>query len=66
MVMTNRIEEAYTEYKFNKMVDPATRYSNDEREVFAAGWSASQKRPTSTVKESVWVHAPVAPDDDPE
>jgi len=34
--------------------------------VFAAGWSASQKRPTSTVKESVWVHAPVAPDDDPE
>jgi len=64
--MIDKIEEAFSNYKINKMVDPATRYSNDEREVFAAGWSASQKRPTSTVKESVWVHAPVAPDDDPE
>ena len=36
--MTNRIEEAFSNYKINKMIDPATRYSNDEREVFAAGW----------------------------
>ena len=64
--MTNRIEEAYTEYKFNKMVDPATRYTHDDRDVFRAGWSASQKKETNFVKESVWVHVPVAPEDDTE
>jgi hypothetical protein len=64
--MIDKIEEAYTEYQFNKMVDPATRYTHDDRDVFRAGWSASQKRPSNKVKESVWVHAPVAPDDDPE
>ena len=64
--MTNQIEEAFSNYKINKMIDPATRYSNDEREVFAAGWSASQKKETNFVKESVWVHVPVAPEDDTE
>ena len=64
--MTDRIEEAYTEYQFNKMVDPATRYTNDGRDVFRAGWAASQKKEAPRVRESVWIAAPVAPDDDPE
>ena len=64
--MTDRVEEAWTEYQFGKMVDPATRYEHDDKAIFRAGWIASQKKPSTAVKESVWIHAPVAPDDDPE
>jgi hypothetical protein len=64
--MEKRIEEAYTEYQFGKMVDPVTRYTHDDRDVFLAGWTASQKKETNFVKESVWVHVPVAPEDDTE
>jgi len=64
--MIDRIKEAYTEYQLDKMVDPAKRYMHDDQEIFRAGWSASQKRPSISAKESVWIHAPVAPDDDPE
>jgi len=59
------IEQAWTEYQFAKMVDPATRYDHDDRAIFRAGWIAAQKKPTP-VRESIWVSAPVAPDDDPE
>ena len=64
--MSDRIEDAYTEYKLNKMIDPATRYTSDEKDTFRAGWSASQKRVAPVAKESVWVNAPAAPEDDPE
>lgn len=64
--MSDRIEEAFAEYKLNKMIDPATRYTSNEKDIFRAGWSASQKRVAPVAKESVWVNAPVAPDEDPE
>lgn len=64
--MSNRVEEAWTEYQFGKMVDPVHRYEHDDRAIFRAGWEAGQKKPTSTLKESVWVTVPVAPDVDPE
>lgn len=64
--MSNRVEEAWTEYQFGKMVDPVHRYEHDDRAIFKAGWEAGQKKPASTLKESVWVSVPVAPDVDPE
>jgi hypothetical protein len=64
--MTNRLEEAWTEYQFGKMIDPVHRYEHDDMAIFRAGWEASQKRNHPAFKESIWVHAPVAPDDDPE
>ena len=42
------------------------RYEHDDKEIFRAGWVASQKRNHPAFKESVWVTAPVAPDEDPE
>lgn len=64
--MIDKIQEAYTEYQSDKMVDPATRYTHDDQEIFRAGWVAAQKKNFSQVRQSVWVTAPVAPDDDPE
>jgi hypothetical protein len=64
--MSNRIEEAWTEYQFGKMIDPVHRYEHDDMAIFRAGWEAAQKKPNPLVKESVWVTAPEAPDDDPE
>jgi hypothetical protein len=62
----NRIEEAWTEYQFSKMIDPAHRYEHDDKAIFQAGWEAGQKKPISAIKESVWVSVPIATDDDPE
>jgi len=64
--MVDKIEEAWTEYQFGKMIDPVHRYEHDDKEVFRAGWLASQKPHVPVGKESVWITAPVAPDDDPE
>ena len=64
--MSDKIEEAWTEYEFGKMIDPVHRYEHDDKAVFRAGWDAAQKNRVKKVRESVWVHAPVAPDDDPE
>ncbi len=65
--MTDRIEDAWTEYQFGKMIDPVHRYEHDDKEIFRAGWTASQKRNHPAFKESVWVTAPVAPEEvDPE
>jgi len=64
--MNKRIEEAWTEYQFGKMIDPVHRYERDDKAIFNAGWDAAQKRPSPAHKESVWVTVPVAPDIDPE
>jgi len=62
----SKADEAWVEYQFEKMVDPVKRYTHDDKEIFEAGWRAATKPVSVNVKESVWVHAPVAPDDDPE
>lgn len=59
-------EDAWNTYRVDKMTDPAKRYIHDDREIFEAGWVAAQKRHTGNFKESVWVAAPPAPEDDPE
>lgn len=64
--MTDRIEDAWVDYEFNKMVDPVARYTSTERDAFRAGWKLGQRRNHPVYKESVWVTAPVAPDEDPE
>lgn len=64
--MNNRVEEAWVEYKFGKMVDPVHRYEHDEMAIFEAGWKASQKRNHPVYKQSVWVQVPVDMEDDPE
>lgn len=64
--MPDKIEEAWTEYEFGKMIDPVHRYEHDDKNIFRAGWEAGQKKSAPTVKESVWVRVPVAMDTDPE
>jgi hypothetical protein len=59
-------EDAWLQYRTDKLTDPARRYINDDREIFEAGWVAAQKRHPAPYKESVWVPAPTAIDDDPE
>jgi len=59
-------DEAWLDYRAEMLVDPAKRYFHDDRAIFEAGWSAAQKRLPTPVRESVWVHAPAAPEDDPE
>ena len=49
--MTDRIEEAWTDYQFGKMIDPVHRYEHDDKEIFRAGWTASQKRNHPAFKE---------------
>jgi hypothetical protein len=62
----SKIEQAWTEYQFSKMIDPVHRYEHDDRAIFEAGWQAGQKKPHTNTKESVWVSVPIAIDDDPE
>lgn len=62
----DKIEQAWTDYTFDKMIDPVSRYTSTERDAFAAGWKASQKRNHPAFRESVWISAPVLPDEDPE
>lgn len=64
--MNNRMEEAWVEYQFDKMVDPAHRYDRDAMAIFEAGWKASQKKNHPAYKQSVWVSVPTPVDDDPE
>lgn len=59
------IQDAFDDFRADRLTDPMLRYNTTERDVFAAGWkAASQKKPN--VKENVWFHAPVAQEDDPE
>lgn len=59
-------ESAWGDYLADKMTDPAKRYIRNDREIFEAGWVAAQKRHPNSVRESVWVSAPSAPEEDPE
>jgi len=59
-------EDAWGDYLVDKLTDPVRRYNTSEREIFEAGWVAAQKRHATPVRESVWVSAPLAVDDDPE
>ena len=59
-------EEAWNQYRVDKLTDPARRYIKDEREIFEAGWRAAQKRHPAPYKESVWIAAPNASEEDPE
>jgi len=61
-----KIDEAWDDFRADLMTDPVTRYAHTERDVFNAGWKAAQRRNPTAVKQSVWVNAPTAPDDDPE
>jgi hypothetical protein len=64
--MSDRMEEAWTEYQFGKMIDPVHRYEHDDKAIFAAGWKASQRRKHPAGKQSIWVSAPAEPIDNPE
>lgn len=65
--MKDRVEEAWIDYQFGKMIDPVHRYEHDDKEIFIAGWAAAQKRNHPAYKASVWISAPEAPDEvDPE
>lgn len=63
--MTKTIEDAYEDFRADRLTDPVMRYSTTERDVFAAGWKASGQKRVG-VKENVWFHAPTTEDDDPE
>jgi hypothetical protein len=59
------VQDAFDDFRADRLTDPMLRYNTTERDVFAAGWKAAgQKKPN--VKENVWFSAPVAPEDDPE
>lgn len=62
----SKIDDAWQEFRADMMTDPVRRYSSDQRDIFAAGWKAAQRRPTPVVKESVWFNVPTLPDTDPE
>ena len=62
----SKIDEAWDDFRADLMTDPVTRYAHTERDVFNAGWKAAQRRNPNAVKQSVWVNAPIAPEDDPE
>tara|TARA_R110000796_G_scaffold125868_1_gene240432 strand:+ start:699 stop:893 length:195 start_codon:yes stop_codon:yes gene_type:complete len=64
--MSDKIEEAWLDYQADSLTDPMHRYEHNHKDIFQAGWDAAQKNRVKKVRESVWVHAPVAPDDDPE
>jgi hypothetical protein len=64
--MPDRLEEAWTEYQFGKMIDPVHRYEHDDKALFSAGWAAGQKKPTPSHRESVWVSVPESMDVDPD
>lgn len=62
----SKIDEAWNEFRADLMTDPVVRYAHTERDVFDAGWKAAQRRNPVGIKRSLWVHAPTAPNDDPE
>jgi hypothetical protein len=64
--MTDPIEEAFREFQVDTLTDPVKRYTHDDKEIFRAGWVAAQKKPAPALRESVWVAAPIAPEDDPD
>ena len=64
--MSDRMEEAWVEYQFSKLVDPVHRYEHDDMAIFEAGWKASQRRNHPVYKQSIWVHVPAQMEDDPE
>jgi hypothetical protein len=59
-------DDAWLDYRADKLTDPIKRYTTSERDIFEAGWVAAQKRHSTPVRESVWVSAPRVDDDDPE
>lgn len=64
--MTNKIDNLWAEYQADLLTDPQYRYSHDHKEIFKAGFNAGQRKETALTRESVWISAPVAEDDDPE
>lgn len=64
--MIDPIEEAFRDFQADTLTDPVKRYTHDDKEVFRAGWIAAQKKPVAAARQSVWISAPVAPNDDPE
>lgn len=64
--MMRTTEAAWEDFRVDKMTDPARRYIHDDREIFEAGWLAAQKRHPAPHRESVWVSAPPAVEEDPE
>lgn len=63
--MSEQVDKAWMDYQTDALTDPMYRYSHDHKAIFRAGYQASQKKYVG-IKESVWVTAPVAPDEDPE
>lgn len=61
-----KVDDAWQEFRVDMMTDPVRRYARDEKDIFAAGWKAAQRRQPTVVKESVWFDVPTPPDDDPE
>jgi len=59
------VEDAFDDFRADRLTDPMLRYNTNERDVFLAGWKAASAKRKS-VKENVWFTAPVAPEDDPE
>lgn len=63
--MIKTVEDAFDNFRADRLTDPMMRYNTNERDVFLAGWKAASVK-HSPVRESAWFHAPVAPEDDPE
>lgn len=59
------INDAYDDFRADRMTDPMLRYGTTERDVFQAGWKAANIK-ISPAKENVWFNTPVLDDDDPE
>lgn len=64
--MTSKIDNLWAEYQADVLTDPQYRYSHDHKDIFTAGYNAGQRKETALTRESVWISAPVAEDDDPE
>jgi hypothetical protein len=63
--VTKTIQDAFDDFRADRLTDPMLRYNTTERDVFAAGWKAAGEKRVG-VKENVWVNAPVIADEDPE
>lgn len=59
-------EDAWDDFHADRLTDPMRRYAADERDVFMAGWRAAEKRSSAPVRQSVWITAPNAVEEDPE
>lgn len=62
----NNFSEAWLDYQADSLTDPMHRYEHNHQEIFRAGWTAAQKKTIGNIRESIWVHAPIANDEDPE